>query len=280
MKNNRNRRIFIKNMGVVSVAVASTPQVIWSTGKVLGANDRINFAVAGLNGRGKALMQSIGKVANTQITHLCDVDSRAMEGAQALLLDAGAKSAILEGDYRNLMDKSEIDAVAIASPDHWHAPMAIMAAIAGKSVFVEKPCCHNPAEGELLVEAKKKYNAIIQMGNQQRSGNASKEAIEDIQSGIIGDVYMGKAWYANTRGPIGKGKASPVPEWLDWELWQGPAPRVPFKDNIVHYNWHWFWNWGTGEINNNGTHEIDICRWALGVTYPSRVTSSGGRYHF
>jgi predicted dehydrogenase len=118
------------------------------------------------------------------------------------------------------------------------------------------------------------------MGNQQRSGLTTIEGIGDIRDGIIGTPYLGKAWYSNRRGSIGTGKEIPVPEWLDWELFQGPAPRKAYRDNIVHYNWHWFWNWGTGEINNNGTHEIDICRWALGVDYPVEVTSSGGRYHY
>ncbi|MEM7511800.1 MAG: Gfo/Idh/MocA family oxidoreductase, partial [Bacteroidota bacterium] len=163
---------------------------------------------------------------------------------------------------------------------HWHAPMALMAVQAGKDVYVEKPCCFNPAEGEMLVEAMGKYGKLIQMGNQQRSGSASQEAIADIREGIIGEVYHGKAWYANTRGSIGKGKVIEVPDHLDWDLWQGPAPRRDYKDNYVHYNWHWFEHWGTGEINNNGTHEIDICRWALGVEFPERVISSGGRYHF
>jgi predicted dehydrogenase len=126
----------------------------------------------------------------------------------------------------------------------------------------------------------KKYDKVIQMGNQQRSGPASQQAIKDIHEGLIGDAYYGKAWYSNNRGSIGIGKEVAVPEWLDWELWQGPAPRCSFKDNLVHYNWHWFWNWGTGEINNNGTHELDICRWALDVDYPSKVSSSGGRYAF
>jgi predicted dehydrogenase len=158
--------------------------------------------------------------------------------------------------------------------------MAIMGMQAGKHVYVEKPCAHNPAETEMLIKAWKRYGKVCQMGNQQRSSRTSGMAVRDIREGVIGDVYHGKAWYANDRGSIGRGKVVPVPDTLDWELWQGPAPREAYRDNVHPYNWHWFRTWGTGEIHNNGTHEIDVCRWALGVQLPDRVTSTGGRYHF
>lgn len=274
-----NRRKFIKQTGLIGSGIALSSLTGFSN-DIIGANDRIRAAAVGLNGRGSSLVKSALSVPNFHITHLCDVDTRAIAKGQQALASKDHKKGIEEEDFRRLLDNKDIDAVIIATPDHWHAPMAIMAAKAGKAVYVEKPCCHNPAEGELLVQVSKKYNAIIQMGNQQRSGFATKEAIQDIRDGIIGTPYMGKAWYANKRGSIGIGKESPIPEWLNWELWQGPAPRSQYMSNYVHYNWHWFWNWGTGEINNNGTHEIDICRYALGVKFPKRVTSSGGRYHF
>ncbi len=274
------RRNFVKTTGLVGIGALSAGSTLFANGKIIGANDHIRFAVIGLNGRGGALLDSILTVANTSVTHLCDVDTRAIAKGQKKLIDKGLPRATEVKDFRKLLDNKDIDALAIASPDHWHAPMAIMGAKAGKYIYVEKPCCHNPAEGELLLKVRDKYNAIIQMGNQQRSGLATLEAIGDIRDGILGTPYMGKAWYSNKRGSIGVGKKSAVPEWLDWDLFQGPAPRREFKDNIVHYNWHWFRNWGTGEINNNGTHEIDICRYALGVKYPKRVTSSGGRYQF
>jgi len=158
--------------------------------------------------------------------------------------------------------------------------MAILGMQAGKHVYVEKPCSHNPREGELLVEVRKKTGKVCQMGNQQRSSRTSQLAVKEIGEGIIGNVYMGKAWYSNTRGPIGRGREIEVPGTLDWDLWQGPAPRENYRDNVHPYNWHWFRTWGTGEIHNNGTHELDICRWALGVDYPTRVVSTGGRLHF
>ncbi|MEM9933009.1 MAG: Gfo/Idh/MocA family oxidoreductase [Bacteroidota bacterium] len=274
-----NRRIFVKQgvLGATGLLLSSQASAY---SRILGANDTLRFAVVGLNGRGKALVRAIQAVPNTEITHLCDVDSVVLEKAKAYTIEHGSKAPKTVIDYRKLLEEKDIDVIAIATPDHWHAPMTLMAVQAGKHVYVEKPCCYNPEEGEMLIEAQKKYGKLIQMGNQQRSGLASIEAIQDIREGIIGEVYHGKAWYANTRGSIGKGKEIAVPEHLDWDLWQGPAPRMPYKDNYVHYNWHWFEHWGTGEINNNGTHEIDICRWALGVDYPTKVSSSGGRYHF
>jgi predicted dehydrogenase len=173
-----------------------------------------------------------------------------------------------------------LDALIIAAPDHWHAPAAILASKAGKHVYLEKPCSHNPHEGELLVAVQNKYKNVIQMGNQRRSWPNVMAAIEEVKNGSIGRVYFAKGWYTNNRSSIGIGKETAVPDWLDYELWQGPAPRKTFKDNILHYNWHWFWHWGTGEALNNGTHILDLMRWGLGVTYPKRVTSSGGRYRY
>ncbi len=158
--------------------------------------------------------------------------------------------------------------------------MAIAGLQAGKHVYVEKPCSHNPAEGVMLVEAQKKYNKVVQMGSQQRSSPHTIDIVNKIHSGLIGRAYAANAWYANTRKSIGIGKPAPVPATLDWDLWQGPAPRQPYKDNVQPYNWHWFRTWGTGETLNNGTHEIDVCRWALGVDMPKRITASGGRYAF
>ncbi|MEM1405541.1 MAG: Gfo/Idh/MocA family oxidoreductase, partial [Bacteroidota bacterium] len=185
-----------------------------------------------------------------------------------------------EGDFRKILEKKDVDAVIIVTPEHWHAPMAIMAMQAGKHVYIEKPCSHNLHENDLLVQVYRKTGMVCQMGNQQRSSISSRQAISDIQNGNIGNAYAAKAWYSNTRGSIGVGKKVAVPDTLDWDLWQGPAPREDYRDNVHPYNWHWFRTWGTGEIHNNGTHEIDICRWALGVNLPERVTSTGGRLHF
>jgi predicted dehydrogenase len=170
--------------------------------------------------------------------------------------------------------------LVVAAPDHWHAPAAILASKAGKHVYLEKPCSHNPNEGEILLAVANKYKNVIQMGNQRRSWPNIVAAIGELHGGVIGRPYFAKTWYANNRPSIGIGKETAVPSWLNFDLWQGPAPRNAYKDNIVHYNWHWFWNWGTGEALNNGTHMVDIARWGLGVDYPTKVTSAGGRYRY
>jgi predicted dehydrogenase len=245
-----------------------------------GTADTVAVAVMGVNSRGHALAESFALNAGAEVLAICDVDSRATAKAvEAMrMLQNRAPSGIT--DIRRALDDPAIDALVIAAPDHWHMPAALMALKAGKHVYLEKPCSHNPHEGELLVEAEAKYGRVMQMGNQQRSAPESIEIVQRIREGLIGRPYYARAWYANTRGSIGRGQRVPVPDWLDYELWQGPAPRTPYRDNVVHYNWHWFWRWGTGEVNNNGTHEIDVCRWALDVDYPTRVMSAGGRHHY
>ncbi|MEN0048699.1 MAG: Gfo/Idh/MocA family oxidoreductase [Bacteroidota bacterium] len=274
-----SRRNFIKKTAMTSTGLAIGFSAK-SYNRILGANDRINFGFAGLNGRGNSLLAAVNATTNAEIVALCDVDSKVLEKVKAKVKEEMGASTTSYKDYRKMLASKDIDAFAIATPDHWHAPMAIDGVKAGKHVYVEKPCCHNPAEGELLVKAQQKYGMQVQMGNQQRSGAMTQKAIKMIHEGVLGEVYHGKAWYANTRGSIGRGKVVDVPAHLDWDLFQGPAPRVPYRDNLVHYNWHWFWNWGTGESNNNGTHEMDICRWALGVDYPIKTNSSGGRFQF
>lgn len=274
-----SRKRFLKTTALGSAGLLAGVNAK-SYGNIIGASDQLNVAVVGLNGRGQALMAAVNSVPGMTLSYVCDVDRRVLQDVAVKAEKIAGHKVRTEKDIRRLVEKKDVDAIVIATPDHWHAPMTLMGVANDKHVYVEKPCSHNPHEGELLVEAQEKYDKIIQMGNQQRSAPTSIQAVQDIRDGIIGDVYMGKAWYSNRRGSIGTGKTAEVPEWLDWELWQGPAPRTTYRDNLVHYNWHWFRNWGTGEIHNNGTHEIDICRWALGVDYPVKVTSSGGRYHY
>ena len=243
-------------------------------------SEKVVVAVMGLNGRGVVLARNVARGANTELAYLCDVDSTVLAKTQAAVQQDAARPAKTIADFRRALDDKGVDAIAIAAPDFWHTPAAILALKAGKHVYLEKPASHNPREVELLVGAQKKYGRLVQIGNQQRSAVRSIEAIQAIRGGAIGRPYLARAWYANTRGTIGRGKAAPVPSNLDYELWQGPAPRTPYRDNVVHYNWHWFRRWGTGEICNNGTHEIDVARWTLGVEYPTRVSSAGGRYHF
>jgi predicted dehydrogenase len=275
----KSRREFLKDiaLGTAGIAVGLNAK---SYARIMGANDRVNFAIIGLHGRAYAHLECIRQNKDTMVTHVCDVDRRELDKFAVAAEEKFNQIPIKEKDFRRILESRDVDAITIATPEHWHAHMAIMGLQAGKHVYVEKPSSHNPHEGELLVQAQKKYGKLVQLGNQQRSSDHTIEIIKKIKEGLIGKPYFGKCWYSNTRKSIGIGKVVPVPEYLDWDLWQGPAPRRAYKDNIHPYNWHWFWHWGTGETLNNGSHEVDICRWALGVDYPKRITSSGGRYHF
>ena len=264
--------------GAAGVAIGTTAK---SYGQILGSNDRINFAIIGLNGRGYAHLSSL-KVNRgaARISHVCDVDTSILQKFADKTQQEMGEAPVAEQDFRKVLEQKNVDAITIATPDHWHTPLAIAGLQAGKHVYLEKPCSHNPAEGELLISAQRKYGKLVQMGTQQRSSPHTIEVIDKIRSGLIGRPYFAKAWYSNTRKTIGTGKQVPVPPQLNWELWQGPAPHRPYQDNVHPYNWHWFRIYGTGESLNNGTHEVDVCRWALGADYPKRVTASGGRYQF
>ncbi len=271
------RRDFLAT-STAALAAASTAK---SYAQILGANDRVNFAVIGLNGRAGAHLSAIkANRQSAKITHVCDVESNILQRFAGNVQKELDYTPATDKDFRKVLESKDVDCITIATPDHWHAPMAIAGVQAGKHVYVEKPCSHNPAEGVMLVEAQKKYNKVVQMGSQQRSSPHTIKIVDQIHNGLIGRAYAANAWYTNTRKSIGYGKPAPVPATLDWDLWQGPAPRQPYKDNVQPYNWHWFRIWGTGETLNNGTHEIDVCRWALGVDLPKRITASGGRYAF
>jgi predicted dehydrogenase len=274
------RREFLDTLAV-SAAGAAVSSTAKSYAQIVGANERVNFAVIGLNSRAYAHLSSLkANQKNACITHVCDVDTPILEKFAAKTQKSMGEAPKSEKDFRKVLASKDVDAITIATPDHWHAPMAIAGVEAGKHVYVEKPCSHNPAEGAMLVAARDKYKKLVQMGSQQRSSPHTIDVIAKINDGLIGRPYYAKAWYSNTRKSIGTGKPVAVPATLDWDLWQGPAPRKAYMDNYHPYNWHWFWHWGTGETLNNGTHEIDVCRWALGVGHPNHISSSGGRYQF
>ncbi len=282
MANQSNsRRKFIKKSTIAFVAGSVLPHFsAKSYAQIIGANEKINVSVMGVNSRGNALAKNFASQKNCNVIHVCDVDNRAITKCLTALKNRQTITVKTFTDFRKSLESKDVDALVIAAPDHWHAPASLLAMQAGKHVYVEKPCSHNPKEGELLVEAAKKYDKIVQMGNQRRSWPNVINGINAVKEGAIGRVYYGKGWYTNNRPSIGIGKETPSPDWLDWELWQGPAPRKKFKDNIVHYNWHWLWHWGTGEALNNGTHMIDLLRWGMELDYPSKVSSNGGRYRY
>jgi len=272
-----DRRNFIKNTSLATAGITILNFPVF--GKNAPSN-KVVLAVMGVNSRGAYLAESFSKLENVEIAYICDVEDTAIANGLKPFASAARKPVVVR-DIRQLVKKTDFDALVIAAPDHWHTPAAILGMSHGKHVYVEKPCGHDPNEGELIAAAMRKYGKQAQMGNQRRSMPNLIEAVRLVrEEGIIGNTYFAKAWYANNRKSIGIGKKIPVPSTLDFELWQGPAPRRDYKDNLVHYNWHWFWNWGTGETCNNGTHEIDCCRWFLGTDFPTKVTSSGGRYAF
>ena len=274
------RREFLDTVAVGAAGLAISASAK-SYGQIMGSNERLNFAVIGLNGRAYAHLSSLkANEKAVRISHVCDVESNILAKFAASTQKEMGYAPATDKDFRKILALKDVDAITIATPDHWHTPMAIAGLQAGKHVYVEKPCSHNPGEGALLVRAQQKYGKLVQMGTQQRSSPHTIEIVEKIHNGLIGRAYFAKCWYNNTRKSIGIGKEAPVPPELDWDLWQGPAPRRPYKDNVQPYNWHWFRIWGTGEALNNGTHEVDVCRWALGVDFPNRVTASGGRYQF
>ena len=240
------RREFLDTLAITAAGAAVSTNAK-SYAQIVGANDRVNFAVIGLNSRAYAHLSSLkANEKASRITHICDVDTTILNKfAGKAATSLGYKPAT-EKDFRKVLASKDVDAITIATPDHWHAPMAIAGLEAGKHVYVEKPCSHNPGEGAMLVAARDKYKKLVQMGSQQRSSPHTMEIVGKIHEGLIGRAYYAKAWYSNTRKSIGTGKPVAVPATLDWDLWQGPAPRKAYMDNYHPYNWHWFKHLGHG----------------------------------
>lgn len=277
MSNKLDRRTFFGQTALTGAAAGLALSSSSAAGQ--SAGKRVVVGVMGLS-RGRSLAVSFAKQPNVEVKYVCDVDSKRADAGADVVKGAVGKTPVAISDFRKILDDKEVDALICAAPNHWHAPATILACAAGKHVYVEKPCSHNPWEGELMVQAARKHNRAVQMGAQRRSGPATNEAMAKLHEGVIGRVYEVRSWYNNLRGPIGTGKPAEIPSYLDFELWQGPAPRVDYIDNLVHYNWHWRWHWGNGELGNNGVHTLDLCRWGLNADYPIRVTSSGGRFRY
>ena len=276
-----DRREFLKRTGAAGLGVlAASARGAPLLARAPRPAATVVAGVIGLNGRGVVLAQNLARLPGVELAYLCDVDSTVLSRSQEAVASLSPKAPAGVADFRRVLDDKTVDAVFLATPDHWHAPMSILANAAGKHVYLEKPSGHNPREDELVAEAAARSNRLVQLGTQRRSGPRFHELLDQIRQGVIGTPYLARAWYANTRRGIGKGRPAEVPATLDYELWQGPAPREPYRDNLIHYNWHWFTNWGTGEICNNGTHELDVARWLMGLDYPVAVGSAGGRFHY
>jgi predicted dehydrogenase len=243
-------------------------------------NDTVRVACVGIRGQGRAHIHMYSQMPTVEIAALCDVDETVLNQRTQEMVSAGKKKPAGYTDVRKLLEDKSIDAISIATPNHWHSLMGIWACQAGKDVYVEKPCSHNIFEGRQLVRAAEKYNRIVQHGTNSRSGVAVREAVQKMREGLIGEVYMARGLCFKWRDTIGRKPEEAVPAGVDYNLWTGPAPLGAFTRNRFHYNWHWFWDYGNGDIGNQGIHEMDIARWGLGVKYPTRVSAVGGHFMF
>ncbi|MDR3193828.1 MAG: Gfo/Idh/MocA family oxidoreductase [Tannerella sp.] len=290
METTHSRRKFLATALTGTVASVIAPATLHSKGvqniiqptvlpkEVFGANDRIRVAVLGVNGRGQSHIEEIMKLQGVTVAALCDPDVNILKKRAQSFEEKYKKKVLIEQDFRKLYENKDIDAVTLATPNHWHALQAIWACQAGKDVYVEKPATHNIYEGRKLIEAAYKYNRIVQHGVQLRSSKSIREAIRLLNEGLIGRVYMARGLVYRWRPDIGNQGISKIPEGLDYDLWCGPAPMAPFTRNLVHYNWHWHWNYGNGDVGNQGIHETDLCMWGLNVGLPERITSMGGKF--
>jgi len=292
MKEDRSnsRRKFIKKASAGAMLATVAPAVMKGE-KVVptilpkgakGANDRIRVAVLGIHGRGKSHIKEImglAESANVEVVTLCDPDMNILKERAGEFEKTYGKKVMIEQDFRKTYEDQDIDAVTLATPNHWHALQTIWACQAGKDVYVEKPGTHNIHEGKKMIEAAYKYNRIVQHGVQLRSSVAIREAIQHLNDGLIGKVYMARGLVFRWRPDIGDKGITQTPKGLDYDLWCGPAPMRPFSENLVHYNWHWHWDYGNGDVGNQGIHETDLCMWGLGVnSLPDRITSMGGKF--
>jgi len=246
----------------------------------VAASDQVNIALIGVGGRGRALIGDFSSAPGTNIKYLVDADQSSLEKAMAVIQKLRLPQPKTLTDMRQVLEAKDVDAVSISTPDHWHAPATILACDAGKDVYCEKPPSHNIREGRLMIDAARRNSRIVQVGTQSRSRPSTIRAIEYAKSGKIGKVLMAKAWNIQMRDDIGHKEDSPVPPGVDYETWLGPAPWIPFNENRWHYKWHWHWHFGTGDAGNDGAHQLDIARWALGENYPKSASGWARKVYF
>ncbi|MFN4258378.1 MAG: Gfo/Idh/MocA family protein [Gemmataceae bacterium] len=270
-----NRRDFLKESGLGVAALA-----LAGTATAQQANEQLVVGVIGCGGMGNNHIRMLVNNKGVRVAYVCDPDENRLAAAAKIVEGAGKPPKAVQ-DLRQVLDDKSVDAVWIATPDHWHGPATILACAAGKHVYVEKPCSHNIREGRLMVEAARRHKKVVQTGTQSRSTKHVLEAMQRIRDGAIGDVLVAKAWNSQKRRNIGHAKPSESPPKFDYDLWVGPAPMVPFQANRHHYTWHWWYDFGTGDMGNDGVHQLDVARWGLGVdTHPSNIAALGGKYFF
>ena len=273
------RRGFIKKSLSVSAGVAFGAPAYIKGFAQNKPSDTINIAVAGIRSRGRTFLSNFTKITNSRVTAICDADENLFPAALKYQEELGGGKPKTYVDYREMIADKEIDAVVIATPGYWHALQTIWACQAGKDVYVEKPISYNILEGRKMVQAARKYNRIVQVGTQHRSNRMSQKGIQLLREGVIGDIYMGRGTVYRHRPSIGRVQDSPVPPGVNWDLYRGPAPMIPFNMNRFHYNWHWYWDTSTGEFGNNGIHRMDRIRMGMDKTmHPSKISCSGGFY--
>lgn len=273
--NKATRRTFLHGSSAAVAAAVSTGVVHAS------ANEKIVMGAIGCGGQGTYLARSFAGQKDVEIAYVCDPDQGRAANAAEQIHKASGKAPKVVADLRQVLDDKAVDAVTVATPDHWHGPATILACKAGKHVYVEKPCAHNLREGRLMVEAARRHNRVVQVGTQSRSSGPIAEAMQLLDDGAIGEVLVAKAWNSQLRANIGHARPGSPPGGFDYDLWLGPAPFVPFQSNRHHYTWHWWYDFGTGDIGNDGVHDIDVARWGLGVTeHPTSIATIGAKLFF
>jgi predicted dehydrogenase len=271
-----NRRHFLAGTAAATVALATHR----TSRAAASPNEKVVFAIMGANNRGSQLATTLAKLPNAEIAYICDCEENAIAKGIAAATSNGGPAPKGIKDFRKALDDKHVDALICAAPNHWHAAATLTGLAAGKHVYCEKPASHTAEEGERMIEAAKKSDRVLQIGLQRRSNPLYHKVIDKVREGAIGKVLYAKSTYYNNRPSIGHGKETAPPASLDYDLWQGPVTAEPYRDNVIPYNWHLFWHWGNSEVGNNGVHTIDICRWALGVDYPTKVTASGSKLRY
>ena len=265
---------------IAGAAITSGAHLLGGAQASAAASDSIRVAIIGLGGRGRDHMRDCAKIPGVKVVAFCDPDETRMAQRAGEFQSLTGQTPALQQDLRRVLEDRNIDAVTIATCNHWHALAAIWACQAGKHVYVEKPVCHDLFSGAQMVAASRKYDRVVQGGTQRRSSGYVRRAIQALREGIIGDVYMARCVHYQKRDSLGFKEPENPPGTLDWNLWLGPAPIQSFDHNLHPYNWHWFWDFGNGELGNNGIHYIDVARWGLNKGLPSRIYSTGGRFGY